>query len=253
MAARGRGLWLSCTVALLALTAASTALAASKELLQLFVTEPFLELHTGPGRGFPVAQVVARGEAVDVLKRQTEWFKVRTERGVEGWAFERELAKTTLADGTPFTFRRGDRAGFSDHRLEGGVLLGSYAGATLISGFGAVSLTRQMKLEISAGQFLGNLSNGYLLDVGLAHVIMPEWRFSPFVTLGTGFERLAPKATLAAPLDQNSQTAYAGVGARYYLGRRFFLRGEYRHHTVFTSRDSNEVKQEWKVGFAFFY
>jgi hypothetical protein len=249
---RVRRFWLGCSVVLLSLAAASTAQAA-RELLQLFVSEPYLELHTGPGRGFPVAQVVARGEAVDVLKRQTEWFKVRTERGIEGWAYEGELGKTTLADGTPFTFKRGDRAGFAAHRWESGVLLGSYAGATLVSGFGAVSFTDHMKLELSAGQFLGNLSNGYLLDLGLTQVIMPEWRFSPFVTLGTGYERLVPKATLAVPLDQNSQTAYAGVGARFYVGRRFFLRGEYRHHTVFTSRDSNEVKQEWKVGFAFFY
>jgi uncharacterized protein YgiM (DUF1202 family) len=235
--------------ALLALAAPGSALAAA-ELLQLFVAEPFLELHTGPGRGYPVAQVVGRGESIDVLKRRTEWFRVRTERGVEGWAYERELAKATLADGSLFTFNRGDRAGFVAHRWEGGVMAGSYAGATLISGFGALSLTDSMKVEIAAGQFLGNLSNGYLLDIGLSQVIMPQWRISPFLTLGTGFERVEPKATLAVPLDQNNQTAYAGVGARFYC---FFLRGEYRHHTVFTERDANEVKQEWKVGFAFFY
>jgi uncharacterized protein YgiM (DUF1202 family) len=227
--------------------------AAKRELLQLFVTEPYLELHTAPGRGFPVTQVVARGEAIDVLKRQTEWFKVRTERGVEGWAHERELAKTVLADGKPFVFPMGDRAGFTAHRWEGGVLLGDYAGATLVSTFAARSLTNNMKVELSVGQFLGNLSNGYLLDLGLTQVIVPEWRISPFITLGTGYQRLEPKVTLALPSKQNSQTAYVGLGARYYLGRRFFLRAEYRHHTVFTDRDSNEVKKEWKAGFAFFY
>ena len=239
-------------LAVFALFAASAAEAA-REYLQLFVTEPFLELHTGPGRGYPVAQVVARGEAVDVLVRKTQWFKVRTERGAEGWAFEQELSKATLADGSPFVFKRGDRAGFTSHTWENGVLLGNYAGATVVSTFGAYSFTDNMKLELSLSQFLGNLSNGYTVDVGLAQVIMPQWRISPFLTLGTGFERVVPKATLATPIDQDSQTAYAGIGARYYLNRRFFLRGEYRHHTVFTSRDSNEVKHEWKIGFAYFY
>ena len=228
-------------------------LAAPRELLQLFVTEPFLELHTGPGRGYPVTQVVARGESVDVLFRRTEWFKVRTERGVEGWASERDLVHTTLADGSPFTFDRGDRKGFQSHRWEGGILTGDYAGATLVEGYLARSLTDNLKLELHAGQFLGNLSNGYVADLGLNHVFMPEWRFSPFVTLGTGVERTEPKATLVTPLNQNYQTAYAGVGGRYYLTRRFFLRAEYRHHTVFTKSDANEVKQEWKLGFAFFY
>lgn len=212
-----------------------------------------MELHTGPGRGYPVAQVVARGESVDVLFRRTEWFKVRTERGVEGWASDRDLVHTTLADGSPFTIDRGDRKGFQSHHWEGGMFAGDYAGATLVEGFWARSLTDNLKLELHAGQFLGNLSNGYVADLGLNHVFMPEWRFSPFVTLGAGVERTEPKATLVTPLNQNYQTAYAGLGARFYLTRRFFLRGEYRHHTVFTKSDQNEVKQEWKVGFAFFY
>jgi hypothetical protein len=71
--------------------------------------------------------------------------------------------------------------------------------------------------------------------------------------LGTGWEKVVSKVTLADPIDATNQTAYAGVGARFYLTRRFFLRGDYRHHVVFTSRDNNEVKNEWKLGFAFFY
>ncbi|MET0292463.1 MAG: SH3 domain-containing protein, partial [Steroidobacteraceae bacterium] len=44
-----------------------TAAAAEDEYLQLFVTEPYLELHLGPGRGYPVVQVIPRGDAFDVL------------------------------------------------------------------------------------------------------------------------------------------------------------------------------------------
>jgi hypothetical protein len=237
--------------AVLALLAAVPA--SARDYLQLFVAQPYLELHTGPGRGYPVAQVVARGEAVDVLMRRTEWFKVRTERGVEGWAYERDLMLTTLADGTPFTINLGDRAGFASHRWESGVFGGAYAGATLISAYQAVSLTDNLKVEVSASQYLGNLSNGYLIDIGFSHVFMPSWRFSPFVTLGGGYEHVEPKATLAQPLSANNQTAYVGAGVRYYLGRRLFLRGEWRAHEIFTNQNSNEVKNEWKVGFAFFY
>jgi uncharacterized protein YgiM (DUF1202 family) len=224
-----------------------------RELLQLFVTTPYLELHTGPGRGYPVAQVVGRGESIDVLMRRTEWFKVRTERGVEGWASERDLAKAELADGSLFVFKRGDRAGFTSHAWEGGVMAGDYAGATVVSAFGARSLNDNLKIEVMASQFLGNIYDGYLVDVGLNHVIFPEWRFSPFLMLGTGFEQVVAKATLAHPIDSTNQTAYAGAGARFYLTRRFFLRGDYRYHVVFTNRDNNEVKNEWKLGFAFFY
>jgi hypothetical protein len=228
-------------------------IAAARTYLQLFVVQPYLELHTGPGRGYPVTQVVGRGESVEVLMRRTEWFKVRTEHGVEGWASGRELLLTQQADGTPFRFNLGDRAGFTAHHWETGIMAGNYAGASMITIYQALSLTEHLKLDLNAGQFLGNLSNGYVVDIGLSHVFMPEWRFSPFVSLGGGYEHLEPKATLAAPTDAVNQNAYIGIGARCYLTRRLFLRGEYLSYEIFTNNNTNEVKKEWKVGLAFFY
>jgi hypothetical protein len=240
-------------LALLLLALPMVAQAAQRELLQLFVAEPYLELHTGPGRGYPVTQVVARGDAVDVLFRRTEWYKVRSERGVEGWASEESLLKTTLADGTPFRIERGNRDGFRSHDWEFGVLAGDYGGASMIGGLVTRSLTDNLAVELYGAQFLGDTYNGYIADLGLSHVFRPQWRWSPFVTLGTGVERVEPKTTLVAPTHKNFQTAYVGVGVRYYLARRTFLRAEYRSHTVFTNGNTNEVETEWKIGFVFFY
>lgn len=244
---------LAILLALVLASLAPTPARAARELLQLFVAEPYLELHTGPGRGYPVAQVVGRGESVDVLFRHTDWFKVRTERGIEGWASARDLSLALLADGSHFSVNLGDRAGFRSHAWEGGVLAGAYAGATIISIYGARSITDNLKVEVGASQFLGNVYNGYLLDIGLSHVFMPEWRISPFVTLGTGIRLVEPKATFAAPANRSEQLGYAGVGLRCYLTRRFFLRGEYRSNEIFTRTNNNEVDKEWRVGFAFFY
>ena len=240
-------------LALGALSLAMTPARAARELLQLFVTQPYLELHTGPGRGYPVTQVVARGESVDVLFRRTDWFKVRTERGVEGWAAARELQLATLADGSQFQVKMGDRAGFASHRWEAGIFAGDYAGATLIAAFGALSITDNLKIEIGASQYTGNVSDGELVEIGLAHVFMPEWRFSPLVDLGTGYRWVQPKATLATPVDRSDEVGYYGVGARFYLTRRFFLRGDFRKYVVFTRTNENEVNEEWRLGFGFFY
>jgi hypothetical protein len=240
--------------ALLAPLLAAPRLASAREYLQVFVTAPYLELHTGPGRGYPVFHVVARDESVDVLKRYTDWFKVRTERGIEGWVAQRDMLRTVLADGTPFTFNFGDRAGFTSHRFEAGVFLyGDYGGASEISGYASYSLIPSLAIEMSVGEFLGKAANGTVADVGLAHVFLPEKRFSPFVALGTGLVHTEPKATLVQPSDRDDQSAYAGAGFRFYLTRRFFLRGEYKNHIVFTKRNQNEQVDEWKFGFAFFY
>ena len=229
------------------------AIAAARDYLQLFVQEPYLELHTGPGRGYPVFHAVPRGESIDVLFRRTDWFKVRTEHGVEGWASQPDMLKTVLADGSPFRFELGDRTGFSEHRYEVGMFAGAYGGANLISAYWSISLNRQLAVELAGGQFLGRFSNGEIGDIGFAHVLMPESRWSPFLTLGTGIVHTEPKGTLVTPTNRTEQTAYVGGGIRYYLTRRFFLRGEYKAHYIFTRRNQNEEADEWKLGFAFFF
>jgi hypothetical protein len=238
---------------MLALAGVAPGVCAAREHLQVFVTEPYLELHTGPGRGYPVFHAVEREESVDVLFRRTEWFKVRTARGVEGWASERDMLKTVLADGTPFIFPVGDRAGFADHRFEAGVFAGAWDGATLLSAYTAFYFNEQLGLEGAVGQFLGKFSNGETGDIGLVHVFAPEWPISPFVMLGTGLVHIEPKVTLVQPNNQTDPTAYAGGGLRLYLTRRFFLRAEYKSHMVFTKLNQNEAADEWKLGFAFFF
>ena len=251
MSSRARRLALAGLLLLASLCA--PALSAAREYLQLFVAEPYLELHTGPGRGYPVFHVVPRDGSVDVLFRRTDWFKVRTERGVEGWASQADMLKTVLADGTPFHFELGDRTGFTSHRWEMGLFAGQYGGATLVSGYGAWSLNSQLQLELAVGNYLGKFSNGIIGDLGFAHIIMPEARWSPFLTIGLGLVRVQPKATLVQPVDRTEESAYVGGGVRYYLTRRFFLRAEYKAHYIFTKRNENEVADEWKLGFAFFY
>ena len=229
------------------------AVGGAREYLQLFVNQPYLELHTGPGRGYPVFHVVPRDASVDVLFRRTDWFKVRTEHGVEGWASQQDMQKTVLADGSPFKFSLGDRAGFTSHRFELGMFAGQYGGATLVSGYGSLSFNSQLALEGAVGQFLGKFSNGVTGDVGLTHVIAPEARWSPLLMLGLGLVHVEPKATLVQAANRTEATAYVGGGVRYYLTRRFFLRAEYKSHYVFTKRNQNEEADEWKLGFAFFF
>jgi len=225
----------------------------AREHLRVYVSAPYLELRSGPGRGYPVFNVAERNEAVEVLFRRTDWFKVRTEHGVEGWAAQRDMLRTVLADGTPFKFDLGDRAGFTSHNFEMGIFAGDYGGSTLVSTYASYSLNSQLAVELSVGQFLGKYSNGVTGDLGLTHVLMPEWRLSPFLMLGTGLVHVSPKATLVLPSERTDQTAYVGGGLRFYLTRRFFVRAEYKGHVVFTHRNANEEVDEWKLGFAFFF
>ncbi len=235
------------------LLATPEALAGKRDYAQLFVAEPYMEIKTGPGRGYPVTQVVARGEAVDVLYRRTDYFRVRTERGVEGWASVVDLLKTQYADGSNFSIDLGERNGFRSHRWEAGIYAGDFDGASLVSAYVARSLNDNMKFELTGSQYLGDQRSGFMLEAGLTQVFAPEWRWSPYVTIGGGLFHVQKDLQRPNLVDREDETAYIGLGVRYYLTRRFFLRAEGKERVIFTSRNDNEELTEWKVGLAFFF
>lgn len=217
---------------------------------QLYVSQPYLELHTGPGRGYPVFHVVAREERIEILFRRTDWFKVRTARGVEGWASAADVEKTVTSEGTALTFGAGDRVSYEDHSIEAGILAGKFGGSTVISGFAAYSLNTQIGAELAIGQALGRFNDAVTADLGLVYYPVPEWRLSPFVMAGGGVVHNQPRPNNPNPDTRTDPSAYLGAGLRYYLTQRFFLRAEYKGHFIFKR---NEEVDEWKAGFAFFY
>src|SRR5580658_7610278 len=89
---------------------------ATEKYLELVVTEPYLEMHSGPGRGFPVIYVAERDELVTVLFSRTDWYKIRASGGQEGWVRRTDLSRTLLASGAPAPIP--PYPDFSAHRWE---------------------------------------------------------------------------------------------------------------------------------------
>jgi len=242
--------------ALLGLLLAAASLAASaaeREPVTVTVADPYIELHTGPGRGYPVTHVVARDEEVRILKRRTDWFKVRDERGREGWVHVSQMTATLTPAGTPLPIDDPGREQFGEHRRELGLLAGNFEGANVISAYGAYALNPHLAVELRISQVLGSFSDGLLGGIALTHVFRPDWRVQPLVTMGTGALRIRPRATLVDTPERTDQTAWVGVGFKAYLSRRFILRAQYDKYVVFTDRDENEEADEWKLGFGFFF
>ena len=71
--------------------------AQAAEFATVEVSDPYIELHTGPGRGYPIFHVATRHELVEILKRKTDWFKVRTGKGKEGWVYLAQMDNTFTA------------------------------------------------------------------------------------------------------------------------------------------------------------
>jgi hypothetical protein len=156
-------------------------------------------------------------------------------------------------DGEPFDLPALGLSDYAARRWEVGALYGDFGGANVIAAYGARSLTPNLSGELWIAQALGRFSDSTLATVNIVHLMYPEWRASPYFTLGAGVINTEPKATLVATTDRTDSIAQAGAGVRMYLTRRFVFRAEYKASVVFTSRNDNEEVREWKAGFSFFF
>ena len=245
--------WVLLVLSLSQFAIAVPAAGAERPVREVTIADPYIELHTGPGGGYPVFFVAERGEQIALLKRRTEWFKVKAARGQEGWVHFEQLTTTLDLDGEPFDL---PALGFNDYaarRWEVGALYGDFGGANMIATYGSRSFTPNLSGELWISQALGRFSDSTMATVNIVHLMYPDWRASPYFTLGGGMIKTEPKATLVATTDRTDSVALAGAGVRVYLTRRFVFRGEYKAHVVFTSRDDNEEVREWKAGLSFFF
>jgi len=241
--------------AILAVALSATAIAgpARAQSVELVVQDAFIELHTGPGRGYPIFQVAERGQSIVVLRRRTDWFQVRSPRGDQGWVHLDQMTRTLAPDGSEFDVPGFSLADYTARRWEVGFQYGDFGGANMISAFGGFGLTENLQLELWVGQALGRFSDSKMVNLNLSHVLFPDKRFTPLFTLGAGSVETSPKATLVVTNDRRDSVAHAGFGLRAYLTRSFIFRVDYKTYVAFTSRDDNEEVREWKAGFSFFF
>lgn len=239
---------------LLLITGLTTGTVNAEELYpEVKVAQAYIELHTGPGEGFPIFHVVDRGEFVEVIKRKTDWFKVRTAEGKTGWVERAQMEQTVMPSGELTQFADTAIGDFSKRRWEAGLVGGTFNGAPVITLYGAYVLNPNLSAEVSASQVSGEYSSSVLANLNLVSHPFPEWRYSPFFTLGVGQIQTQPNVTLIQAQDSQDLIAHMGLGLKIYLTRRFILRAEYKNYVAFSSDDDNEEFEEWKAGFAFFF
>jgi hypothetical protein len=267
----GIGIWLTLGLMI------SQAFAA--ENLQVQVKQPYIELHSGPAGGFPVIHVVEKNQWITVLKRRTNWFKVETIKGVrgsenarvegssegssggggkgniQGWVKQDALHLTQSSSGQPVKLSDGSFESFAQRNVEFGALGGSFEGVPSMTVFANWVATENLAAGISVTQALGDLSENQFFLIHVQHTTFPEWRVSPYITLGAGKIRTKPRANLVQSGDETrtSDLLAAGIGLRYYMAQNFMLKLEYQHLQALTDRDINEDLEQWKLGFAVFF
>jgi hypothetical protein len=228
-----------------------TLVEAKDRYVEVVVTDPFLEMHSGPGRGYPVVYVVGRDETVTVLFSRTDWYKVRAPRGQEGWVRRADLSRTVLASGEPAPIP--PYPDFASHRWEFGAGYGVFNHENLVTTYGDFGLTDSLDIELVLQQALGTIDNRYMASIGLRHTFVPEWKwFSPTAGVGTAYQYIDNKSP-PQPIERHNQMAYVSLGVRGFITRRFMWRADWRKYDVFTNQDQTEEPEEWKLALAVFF
>lgn len=218
----------------------------------LEVVDPFIELHTAPGRGYPVFHVIEKGEKVELLKRKTNWYKVRSESGEAGWTKAAQLGRTLLPTGIPADLpevSHGEylasswRVGFTTGRFEQSTSFSLAVGYRPLTWLGA---------ELEAGKIYNQSVTSDYYSANLIFEPFHRWDLTPYAMAGVSrFSFDARQKVLLSDLGDADAVNFGG-GLSYYIGRNFLVRAEYRVYSVSSNSDSTGLS-EWKIGLNTFF
>lgn len=223
------------------------------DVSELEVIDAYAEIHSGPGRGYPVFYTVEQGEKINILSRRPGWYEIKTESGKLGWATASQISRTIQNTGEPAdlpTVSYGDfiknswfvgmnTGQFSAGELEGFEVFGLSGGYRFLEWLGA---------DVEFGRLFGSDASGEYYAGNLYFEPFNQWKLSPYGSIGMG---ALDVDSLPKQIDfsQESSDFYSyGIGASYYLGRNFIVKGEYRWYSVSVEDDSENLAT-WKIGF----
>lgn len=225
----------------------------SKKKYDVIIHQPFLNMRSGPGRGFPIFHVAEKGDVVRLIKRRNDWYKVRTEKEVIGWIKRDELNGALTTNGERVQFTEAGWTEYVNRRWELGLMTGDFSGADSFTLFGGYHYTPNLGTELRYTNSFGDFSTTELLTFNFTAQPFENWKVSPFFTVGAGQMKVKPTSTLVQAEDRDESVMTVGGGLLYYFTRRFVWRAEYNNHTVLTNRPENEEVHEWKAGFSVFF
>ncbi|HEV7574595.1 MAG TPA: SH3 domain-containing protein [Caldimonas sp.] len=221
------------------------------ELVQ--ISDPYIELRSGPGRGYPIFFVAPRSDWIEIELRHTDWFRVRTEDNKVGWVSRQQLESTLTAAGGSKTFRDVLLDDYLSRKVQLGAAWGHFKSEPMLKLWTSYRLSDTLSLEGTIGQVQGVFSGTDLWHIDLLVEPWSDHRVSPFFGVGVGKFKNFPNLSLIGATDTNAKLAVARVGLRYYLSERFVMSGDYSLYTAFINDQHSTEYRAWTLGLSFFF
>ncbi len=225
----------------------------AQEPIKLTVTDPYLDLRSGPGGGYPIVRIVKQGEWITVLKRKNNWFEIALVRGETGWVAVGQLERTLDTEGALISIDDLDQEDFDRRNVELAVMSGDFNGARAMELSALYYTTENIAFEGFYSIGLGSFSSTRAMGLAIQHQPFPGWHIAPYFSVGGGRVEIEPKTTLVQSESRQESFVHGAIGLRSYISQRFLLRLQYKEFVLFNDDDNNEEIKEWKIGFAAFF
>lgn len=212
------------------------------------VAVPFLDMRSGPGRGYPVFHVAERNEWVVIELRHTDWFKVRTARGQVGWVSRAQMAGTVTEDGVPFELADPTLQDYLNRTFEFGGGYGASKTTAITRLWAGWRFSDTLSLDVGIADVQAKTSTTGIWNAGLLAEPWSNQRLSPFMGIGVGRFHYKPNDSLVNAEKIDGNLGVFTVGARYHLASRVALRVEYIRYAVFVDETESRNYQAGTIG-----
>jgi opacity protein-like surface antigen len=230
-------------------------IAAKADDLVVSIVEPYVDFRTGPASEYPIFHVAEQSETITILKKKTGWYKAIAYTGQVGWVSAVQLGKTIKPSGELLYVPTGSFEDYTNRTFEFSAFGGILENVTAMSVAAAWNVTGNLVAEATYTQALGDFSENKLWSIRIQHHIFPEWKVSPYFTIGSGGINTRPRSNLVQSGDEVRMSDFyeVGAGIRYYFARNMVIKFEYRNIIALTDRDDQEQIEEFKLGFSVFF
>ena len=220
------------------------------EIVQVQVA--YVEMRSGPGRGYPVFYVAKREEWLRIELRHTDWYQVRTANGKVGWVQRGQLENTVVAGGDQL-YRNVVLGDYLNRRVELGAAWGRFKSEPMIRFWTAYRMSDTLSLEGSLAQVQGVYSGSTLWHVDLMAEPWSDQRLSPYFAVGVGQFKNIPNQSLVESQITDAKLADMRLGLRWHLTDRFVLRLDGTLYTAFLSQQRTGEYRAYSAGLSFFF
>ena len=214
---------------LIMLLVSSSVLANDKFPVELRITEPYLELHTGPASEYRIEHVLMQQDTILLKKQYADWFFLQQDEKVSGWAPLKVLLDNRV-DSVDMSFDEflinyeGDlefdlsfRSGF----IDGDFFLAVEAGH---------QLSDELRVAVNISQVPGKISESNITSIDLEYIVYKFKSIKPFVTLGVGMLSNKPSAQVIGGEELETTVTRYGLGMVFAESKRIkFLAGLYSY------------------------